>query len=206
MQMDRYYANSVSSNIRYYGAVRNRQGAVIKDAVVRALSRQVGASYNVEPGAVIVTHPGSLRRTHNVKALLHVAAQHGEPGRGYITIESHDICVKNSLEAADRFNRSLLHRLRLRPLSKSIIFPLFGTRNRKNDPQAVTLNIVRAAKNYLELHPHCTLERVCFLAWTDVDEELCLTAFLRLGLNFDFSKPGAAVAPFTASENAQAPS
>jgi hypothetical protein len=62
---------------------------------------------------------------------------------------------------------------------------------------------VRAAKNYFELHPHSTLERVCFLAWTDADEELCLTAFLRLGLNFDFSEPGAAASPLTASENAQ---
>jgi hypothetical protein len=113
--------------------------------------------------------------------------------------------VKNALDAADRFNRSLLHRLRLRPLSKSIIFPLFGTRNRKNDPQTVTLNIVRAAKNYFELHPHSTLERVCFLAWTDADEELCYTAFLRLGLNFDFSEPAATVSPLTA-ENPQTPS
>src|SRR5262249_10564821 len=150
---------------------------------------EMGSGFVVEPGTVIVTHPGNLRRSNNVKAVLHVAAQHGEPGRGYTTIRSYENCVKNALDAADDINRGLSYRLRLKQPSKSIIFPLFGTRNFDDDPQVVALNLVRAAKNYLETWPHCTIERVYFLAWTDADEELCLIAFQRLGLNFEKVEP-----------------
>jgi hypothetical protein len=189
MQMGRYYDDSISSYIRYYGASRDRRGAVVNDIIFRALSREMGAGFVVEPGTVIVTHPGNLRRSNNVKAVLHVAAQHGEPGRGYTTIRSYENCVKNALDAADDINRGLLYRLGLKQPSKSIIFPLFGTRNPDDDPQLVALNLVRTAKNYLETWSNCTMERVYFLAWTDSDEELCLTAFQRLGLNYEGVEP-----------------
>jgi hypothetical protein len=97
--------------------------------------------------------------------------------------------VKNALDAADDINRGLLYRLGLKQPSKSIIFPLFGTRNPDDDPQLVALNLVRTAKNYLETWSNCTMERVYFLAWTDSDEELCLTAFQRLGLNYEGVEP-----------------
>ena len=121
--------------------------------------------------------------------MLHVAAQHGEPGRGYTTIRGYENCVKNALDAADNINRGFLYRLGLKQPSKSIIFPLFGTRNLDDDPQVVAINLVRTAKNYLETWPDCTMERVYFLAWTDADQELCVTAFQRLGLNFEQVEP-----------------
>jgi O-acetyl-ADP-ribose deacetylase (regulator of RNase III) len=189
MQMGRYYDRSISSYIRYYGATRDCRGAVVSDTIFRALNRQMGAGFVVEPGTVIVTHPDNLRRSNNVKAVLHVAAQHGEPGRGYTTIRSYENCVTNALDAAEEINGGLLYRLGLKQPSKSIIFPLFGTRNPDDDPQAVALNLVRTAKNYLETWPTSKIERVYFLAWTDADEELCLIAFQRLGLTFEKVEP-----------------
>jgi hypothetical protein len=118
-----------------------------------------------------------------------VAAQHGEPGKGYTIIRSYVNCVINALDVADSLNRHPLRRLKIRRPLKSIIFPLFGTRNRDEDPQVVAFNLVRTAKNYLETWSDCTLERIYFLAWTDADEELCVTAFQRLGLTFERAEP-----------------
>lgn len=193
MQMGRYHDNSVSSLIRYYGASRDLRGAVVDDKIVRALSRQMGTGYTVEPGTVIVTPPGHLSHSNNVMAVFHVAAQVGEPGRGYSTIRSYQNCIQSALEEADAFNSHLMRRLGILRRAKSIIFPLFGTRG-DEDAQLVTFNLVQTAKIYLDTWQDCMIERIYFLAYSDADEELCFTAFQRLGLTYEGVEPHALTA------------
>jgi O-acetyl-ADP-ribose deacetylase (regulator of RNase III) len=184
MQMGRFHDNSISSCIRYYGAKRDGKGAVVTDTIVNELRRNVRANQMVEAGTVLVTRPGHLRRKNGVKLLCHVAAQHGEPGRGYVTIRSYIDCVANVLEKIDDLNLEWLRRLRISHRLKSVIFPLFGTRGHDRDSQHVADSIVLAAMNYLQSWPSSTIERVYFLAYTDTDDELVTTAFNRLKLSY----------------------
>jgi O-acetyl-ADP-ribose deacetylase (regulator of RNase III) len=197
MQMGRLHDDSISSNIRYYGARKDHKGIVIDDRIVRALISKMRPSPMVEAGTVLVTTPGDLWRTNAVRALCHVAAQHGEPGKGYITVRSHAACVTNVLETVDHYNNAYLCRLRMRRKLTSVIFPLFGTRGQDQDPLEVTLSIVHAAKKYFELCPWSTIERVYFLAYTDADDELLTTAFNRLKLLWEREE----VAPQAATQS-----
>ena len=183
MQMGRFHDNSISSCIRYYGAKKDGKGAVIRDTIVNELRRNVKANQMVEAGTVLVTKPGHLRRKNGVKLLCHVAAQHGEPARGYVTIRSYIDCVANVLERIDDINSQWLRRLGIFKRFRTVIFPLFGTRGQDRDSQQVAYNIVQAATNYFQTWPSSTIERVYFLAYTDADDELVTTAFNRLKFN-----------------------
>jgi len=184
MQMGRLHDESISSCIRYHGALRDGTGSVRRDRIADSLRRKVKPTRTVEPSTVIVTDPGRLAGTNGVKAIFHVAAQHGEPGRGYLTIRSYADCVQNVLKTMDDLNAQYLRRLRLRPQLKSVIFPLFGTRGGERDAQEVAYNIVQKAIAHFETSPASPTERVFFLAFTDADDELLVTAFNRLKLDF----------------------
>lgn len=184
MQMCRVHDDSVSASIRYFGAVRNQRGVIVKDLVAKALARRMGSGHLVEPGTAIATTAGYLKRTNNVKCILHVAAQYGEPGRGYLTIRGYDACISSALDEVDIMNRSLLTRLGFRTPLKNIIFPLLGTRGADRDPQTVADNLIRSARDYLETTPDSKIETVYFLAYTDTDNELCEAAFRHANLLF----------------------
>ncbi len=134
---------------------------------------------------VLPTGSGELRRTHGVKAILHVAGQHGEPGKGYLPIRNYTTCIHHALEAAERLSSERWARWRYGGPLRSILFPLFGTRSSDRNPQDVAGNMVRAAKTFLEARPNSTTERVYFLAYTDADQELCETAFSHLRFKDD---------------------
>jgi O-acetyl-ADP-ribose deacetylase (regulator of RNase III) len=182
MQMCRVHDDTVSASIRYFGAVRNQRGVVTKDTIMNALERQIGLGRMVEPGTAIATTAGCLKRSNNVKCILHVAAQYGEPGKGYLTIRGYDSCVSSALEEVDAMNRSLLTRLGFRTPLTSIIFPLLGTRGSDRDPQTVADNLIRSARDFLETTPDTKIERIHFLAYTDTDSELCEAAFRHADL------------------------
>lgn len=184
MQMCRVHDDTVSASIRYFGSVRNQRGVVIKDTIMNALERQIGLGRMVEPGTAIATTAGCLKRTNNVKCILHVAAQYGEPGRGYLTIRGYDSCIASALDEVDMMNRSLLTRLGLRTPLTSILFPLLGTRGADRDPQIVADNLIRSARDFLESTPDTKIEAVYFLAYTDTDSELCEAAFRHADLVF----------------------
>jgi hypothetical protein len=186
MQMGRWYDNSISACIRYYGASRDDMGVVVRDTINDALRSKLKQRFSsVEPGTVIATRAGHLAKSNNVKAILHVAAQHGEPARGYLTIRSYSDCVPNVLETVDYFNEMPFQRLiQLGVIAqlKSVVFPLFGTRGDR-DARDVTYNLVRRAKSYFESTRTTQIDRIYFLAFTDVDQELILSAFQRLVAN-----------------------
>ena len=187
MQMARWHDDSISANIRYFGAVRDANGYVRNDTIASQLRSLIGRSGVVEAGTVIETGPGELRRTNCVRAILHVAGMHGEPGRGYLPIRGYAVCVHQALKKVDQLNRGLGSRASKRTPLKSIIIPLFGTRS-GGDPQDVTDRLVRTAKSYFEEQPTTSINRVYFLAYTDADRELCQTAFSRLGLREEARK------------------
>jgi len=183
MEMARIHDDTVSAFIRYHGARKDPQDNVLRDVVRDELQQRVKKS-NVEAGRVIVTRPGELSRM-NVRAIFHVAAQHGEPCNGYMTIRSYTSVISNALETMDQLNDSLLHRVILlrhpRRLT-SIVFPLLGTRSRDLDAIDVTVDLVREARKYLTLWPETNIRAVYFLAYTQRDLELCEAAFQRLGM------------------------
>lgn len=183
LQMGRYYDSSISANIRYYGATKDRCGNVVRDTIYDELVRQAKSRGTVEAGTVIVTSGGELKSTNNVATIMHVVAQHGEPGRGYMTIRGYSDCIQRVLDAAEEWNASMASRLRLRAPIRRILVPLFGTRGDR-DPREVAHNLVQSAKTYIETWPS-SIERIYFLAFTDVDERLCLAAFQRLGLLYE---------------------
>jgi O-acetyl-ADP-ribose deacetylase (regulator of RNase III) len=183
MEMARIHDDSVSAFIRYHGAKKDLQGNVTRDKVYDELRKTVGTS-NVEAGWVIVTGPGDLASV-NVRALFHVAAQHGEPCSGYRTIKTYTSVIANALEKMDELNDKWWRRWRIlgisRPLT-SIVFPLLGTRAQELDAIEVTVGLVREARKYLTLWPDTQIKSVYFLAYTKRDLELCEAAFQRLGM------------------------
>lgn len=104
MEMGRLHEDSVSAMIRYYGARRNSAGYIVEDVISSALEYGKGDFWSVEPGMVIATPPGQLGPTNNVKAILHVAALQGEPGRGYLPVRDHPGCVTRALLEVERLN------------------------------------------------------------------------------------------------------
>lgn len=184
MEMARIHDDAVSATIRYHGGVRDTNGNLKHDIIGQELRRQRRTGTLAEATTVIVTRAGNLRRPNRVRRLFHLAAQHGEPGKGYVTVQSIPDCIKSAIEKADDINHSwrIPIALRLaRPL-QSIIFPLFGTRGRDVDAQLVTDALVSAAMSYLRSWPGTKINDVYFLAYTNRDLELCQTAFDRLGL------------------------
>ncbi len=184
MELARMHDSSVSAEIRYRGAYRNKLGHVSHDAVQQELLKILGRRTwaGVEPGTVILTSPGALKRSNGVKIIAHVAAHHGEPGKGYQLIKSYAACVTNSLDAIDAYNGRLAAKFRPRSLVHSVLFPLFGNRGRGESSQDVTAAIVQAAHEYLLTWNSTRLESISFLAYTDRDLEQCQVALLRLGL------------------------
>src|SRR5262245_16927722 len=181
MEMARIHDSTVSAFIRYHGARRDPHGNIVRDSIYEDLKRKVGKA-NVEAGWVIVTRPGDPKRM-NVRAIFHVAAQHGEPCSGYHTIRTFTSVVSNALERMDQLNENPFKRYillgRLRRLT-SIIFPLLGTRASEIDPIEVTVSLVQEARKYLTLYPTTHIRAVYFLAYTKRDLELCEAAFQGL--------------------------
>lgn len=184
MELARMHDASVSALIRYRGSYRDKRGHVTRDAVYGELQRVLGGRTwaGVEPGTVVTTPPGALRRSNGVKLLVHVAAHHGEPGKGYQLIKSFTNCVTNSLEAIDQHNSKITTKVQSSAVIRSVLFPLFGNRGRSHSPQDVTSAIVETAKEYLLTWPDTRIERIGFLAYTDSDLEQCEIALKRAGL------------------------
>lgn len=167
MQMARFSDRSVSGTIRFLGAEKDDLGEVVTDTVAQELAVKKGTKTNVNPLTVIQTGSGELERTHGVKWIFHAAAVRGTPpGGGYRPVDDVHRCVRKALEKADGL---------VEPL-KSILFPLFGTGTAQGDVGEVGLQL-KAAIEYLVDTPESSLERVCFVAWSEDDLHAC-TRFL----------------------------
>jgi len=180
MQMGRMHDESLSACVRYLGGKKDIRKAVVQDSIADELRRKIGPDGLVEAGHVIVTGAGGLGKSNRVRRVIHAAAMHGEPTKGYQLIRNYASCLTNALGEMDLLNSAIFDGPRLNPHRgklRTILVPLYGTRDATRDPQVITNNLVLAATNYLEDHPNSGIECVYFLAFTDIDRDLLETAF-----------------------------
>ncbi len=168
MQMARYFDRSISSVIRYEGARKDAGGSVIEDTVYEELAAQVQnlKIQEVQPGTVLVTEAGELSSTCGVRRIFHVATVRGEVGHGYSAVTDLGGCVLRALEMmdADEFAGEDLH---------SILFPLLGTGTARAEKHSAVRTQINAAVKYMAANSDSTVNEVYFLAWSDVDLEIC---------------------------------
>jgi O-acetyl-ADP-ribose deacetylase (regulator of RNase III) len=167
MQMDRFYGTSTSATIRYLGAKKDPETErVVEDLIANELARMMHAGKGVDPAAVVVTGPGELRRTNNVKWVFHVASVIGQPREGYQPIARIERSVTNALRRADdeRFREDRL---------KSVLFPIFGTGPSGGDVETHAARCFAAAVDYLESRTDSFIEAVYFYVWSELDLEAC---------------------------------
>lgn len=164
MQMARFYEASISANIRYMGATKDKVGNVIQDTISDHLKKQVGENLYVHPGTVLVTDTGELFESHGVKKIFHVASVQGEVGSGYSPVKNIHNCIKNPLLKFDELD--LDH--------ESILFPLLGTGTAKGSIIEIGDKLFEAAISYLEQNRKSKLREIYFLAYTDIQLEVCI--------------------------------
>lgn len=173
MEMARPYERSISSNVRYLGAVRDISGRVKDDLIQKYLSKQLGKGTSVAPATVIVTEPGELR-SRGVKKLLHVASVQGQPGTGYQPIQDLHLCVTRSLEKLHEINSKSKS-----PELLSVLIPIFGTGQGGKDPAVVIEELVSAAYQFVKSHPQSAVSRIYFLAYYREQLALCRDVFAK---------------------------
>lgn len=174
MRMARHNDFSISSIVRYWGAVRDEAGRVVTDLVADELDMVGGPLRPVAPGTVVVTGAGMLTATHNVHRILHVAAVHGEPGAGYRQVRNVSWCVTNVLTHAERIADELP--------SASVLFPLLGVGVAGGEISSTATSMVTAATDYVAEHPGTRLRRVLFLAHTEPERRALENVFESLPL------------------------
>lgn len=145
------------------------------DGIARELREKMGKRTRVEPATVLVTSPGELaKKPYNVKAILHVASVQGSPGKGYRGIDNVEDCVSKVLQVADSENAALQE-------CKSIVFPLLGSGTGQAEIALVSQKLLTRAINHLESNPEGRIERVYFLAWTNLHLENCKDVLRKSG-------------------------
>jgi O-acetyl-ADP-ribose deacetylase (regulator of RNase III) len=176
MQMSRYYEPTISGTIRYHGAKKNPDGRVKEDLIANDLAAWMRRHKytSVMPGTVIKTVPGNLA-AYGVKFVLHVAAVHATPGRGYHPVADLRGCVKNTLRRLDEERAAFGRSGRA-----SILFPLLGTGSGGGKVEDVVPHLFDAALDFLEETPNTMVEKVWFLAYSNQHWNACMKAFATL--------------------------
>jgi hypothetical protein len=168
MQMARFEEFSVSSIIRYEGAIRSQTGRVLRDTIAEELDRQVAGHRPVPPATAISTGPGELWR-FGVREVVHVAAVQGEPGAGFRQVREIGQCVTNVLTEIDRTREG--HR------PTTVLFPLLGTGQGHGDLGRTVEALLGAVLGYFRNSPDSGISVVYMLAYTDVELAACRRAF-----------------------------
>jgi hypothetical protein len=168
MQMARPFENSISGVVRYLGAEKDKRNGQIKvDTIFRALQDKMNEQTTVDPASVLVTTSGAMCRTHGVKRIIHVAANYGQVGQGYIPIDQVARCVVNALKESENFEDEP-------GKLASILFPLMATKSRRGTVLEDRIKpLLNAAIDYLARNPDCTFRKVYFLTYTDKEFEVC---------------------------------
>ncbi|MET0492739.1 MAG: hypothetical protein ABW000_06355 [Actinoplanes sp.] len=123
MEMARVHESSISAIIRYEGARHDARGRIAEDLIADKLAGKIAADRPVEPGSVVYTGAGELRRRNAVRHVLHAAAVHGEPGSGFRPMTEIGRCVTNALLATASLDFP-------DDEAVTVLFPLLGTEAR----------------------------------------------------------------------------
>lgn len=164
MLMARFDEFSVSAIIRYEGASRDDVGRAIDDPIARELNAKVLGRRPVPPGTSIVTGPGELAR-YQVRYVVHVAAVQGEPGAGFRQVREVGRCVTSVLAEIDGIGAE--------PPLRSVLFPLLGVGQGGGDLPSTVGAMAGAAIDHFSSTPSTMITTVYFLAYTDVELEVC---------------------------------
>lgn len=170
MQMARHFERSISSTIRYEGAIKDDTGDVIDDVIAKDL-KKVTKGRDCTAGTIVVTTAGALEEKNNVKRIFHAAAVVGEPGKGYRPISNIEDCVRNALAKADSKALADVD-------IQSILFPLMGTGTSRAAAQETANKLIDAAVCYFEDNLKSRIKRVYFLVYNEQDKEICRHKFI----------------------------
>jgi O-acetyl-ADP-ribose deacetylase (regulator of RNase III) len=170
MRMSRFEEFSISAIIRFEGALRDEVGRVIHDCIADELSRKIAGRSPVAPGTAVTTGSGQLAKSNGVHYVIHVAAVHGEPGEGYHQILDVGRCVTNALAEMER---------RLSSAVRSILFPLLGTGVGGAELEPTVSAMLGAALDHLATKQSVKTRTIYFLAYTDIELEVCRNLFDR---------------------------
>lgn len=125
---------------------------------------------------MVVTGPGCLGASHNVRYLIHVAAVQGEPGAGFRQIRNIEGCVLNTLTAAEEVASA-------DPSVRTILIPLLGTGVAGARIGGTVRALLGAAIDHIVSTPGARLRDIYFLAYTrqelsQIDEVIRRTSML----------------------------
>jgi O-acetyl-ADP-ribose deacetylase (regulator of RNase III) len=188
MQMARMFEGSVSSTIRYHGALdANEHSPTYDDTIADALRKALGERHRADEGEVLVTTSGKLAHTHRVKAILHAATVYGRAGQGFQPIEDHRLCA--TIGTIIEKVRELIRTGNPPLTGDSVIIPLFGTGQARRDPAFIAGQLISSAIRFLSQDPtgkpgDPDLKRVLFSAFTEDDVALMnrlFAGFVALG-------------------------
>jgi O-acetyl-ADP-ribose deacetylase (regulator of RNase III) len=170
LMMSRIHDFSMSGIIRYEGSQRDATGRVLDDVIADALAAAVRDRRPVTPGIAIVTSAGELAKTHGVRMIIHSAAVEGQPGSGYRPIRDLDQAVHHALRAAEHpvppDGTSITS-------ASVVLFPLAGAGTAGGDLDEIARILLLAAVDHLTRSSAATLQRVLFLAYTEVELATC---------------------------------
>jgi O-acetyl-ADP-ribose deacetylase (regulator of RNase III) len=169
MRMARFEEFSISSIIRYEGAVRDEFGSVLMDTIADELARKVAGRVPVPPATAVITGAGELSR-NGVRHIAHVAAVHGEPGAGFRQVREIGRCVINVLAELDRLGEEAE--------ARTVLFPLLGVGRGGGALEPTVDALLNAAIEYVTAVPHAKAGTVLFLAYTDAELRRCKRVFV----------------------------
>ena len=136
MLMARFLDRSISASIRYLGANKDEQGNVLDDTINDALRNAVGPRGHVKIGTVLVTESGSLKSTHNVQRIFHVATVEGGPRtRLQANRDRLKECVQAVLDMADKENKRT-RKIIWNMISQAILMNQFKIKDYELDPHS----------------------------------------------------------------------
>ena len=182
MLMDRFIGNSISARIRYLGANKDAEGNVIEDRIAEALRRAVGPRGHVRIGTVLMTESGTLKTTHQVQRIFHVATVEASPDSVLMgRADKLAQCVEAVLTRAEIENkrtwRIILKAMLRTPDCDSILLPMMGAGQGNLKVEEVAKIIITTAIDRLRNTPLPTVKKVYFIAFQARDRDSCEKVF-----------------------------
>jgi transcriptional regulator with XRE-family HTH domain len=168
MLMARFSDYSISSIIRYEGAIRDDLGQVTDDIIYDELARKLSGRRLVPSATAIVTGAGELAR-FGVSHVVHVAAVQGEPGAGFRQVREVGRCVTSVLAEVDK--------IRADPPPETILFPLLGTGSGGGELMQTISALTGSVLDYFTMTPRTRITTVYFLAYLDIELTACEALF-----------------------------
>lgn len=176
MLLDRVTDRTISAVIRARGAEKYPDGKRIKqDTIGEELRHAMNGRNFVSPATVIDTSAGALSTTNGVKRVFHVATTHGEFGsRPRVQPETLDGCVDNVLAEIER-----------KGSYRSVLFPMIGTGEGGLLVNEVASRLLQRAIFFFHEHPRARLQKIYFLAYSEIDADVVADAFHSIENNFE---------------------